>query len=270
MSAAADGELWNETAADVEEPEEFSSEEFLKKVLDFFHELDQPVRVGFFGTQGSGKSSLITTIANALSPSVQVRIDMSVASARACNNLRVTKRVKDYSIREQLILVDTPGFSQHDHKEMPFEKVLDGVIRDGMSLSKDVGPTRRIAPMHAVVLVVDCMDVLGEDWDWIKEQLNDLIFLLVDKDVVPFIALNKCDRLQRGLRGDLANVFRYGVVQDRIARLSLDTGLPVNQILPTKAYHCECTRKPNVERLALFCLKEAIEANTHNLQQTSS
>eukprot|EP00475_Leptophrys_vorax_P028830 TRINITY_DN4196_c0_g2_i1.p1 TRINITY_DN4196_c0_g2~~TRINITY_DN4196_c0_g2_i1.p1 ORF type:complete len:276 (+),score=41.30 TRINITY_DN4196_c0_g2_i1:31-828(+) len=265
MSAAAgEGEHWDEREEEIEEPEGFSSDEFLQELLEFFNSLGQPVRIVFFGTRGSGKSSLITTITNALSPATQVRIEKSVAPARASKEC-VTKCVKYCSVREHVILVDTPGFSPEDLKDTPFDKVIDGVIGDGMSLTEAVGHKKKDSPVpvDAVILVVDCMDVIGEGWDWINEQLNSLISQLMDRDVVPFIALNKSDRLQRGLRRDLANVFRHGVVQDRIARLSLDTGLPVNQILPTKSYHCEWTRKPDVERLALFCLKEAIEANVH-------
>lgn len=275
MSAAASTVVLephlNERPEEVEEPEGFDSDEFIEEHVQFFSNLKEPVRVAFFGTRGSGKSSLITTIANALSSLRQLQ--KSVAPSRASKEC-VTKCVKYYQIHEKIILVDTPGFSQDDQKETPFEKILDCVIGDGMSLREFVGYKKKDRysegpeAIDAVILVVDCMDVIGDGWEWVNTQLNSLISLLMDRGIVPFIALHKINKL-RLKDGDLPHVFRFEAVQDMIARLSSDTGLPVNQILPTKAYHCEWTRKPNVERLALFALKEVVEANVQKLEEST-
>jgi hypothetical protein len=78
------------------------------------------------------------------------------------------------------------------------------------------------------------------------------------------LALNKIDLVDQRLwdsEEGLSNVFKSVEVRKRMHLVHQETGLPINQIFPVKSYDSEMDRDLDVEKLALLCLREVIEAN---------
>eukprot|EP00475_Leptophrys_vorax_P039635 TRINITY_DN718_c0_g1_i1.p1 TRINITY_DN718_c0_g1~~TRINITY_DN718_c0_g1_i1.p1 ORF type:complete len:282 (-),score=63.89 TRINITY_DN718_c0_g1_i1:54-899(-) len=258
MSAA--NEEWDE----IDEPEDLEKDEFLSDLLQFFKDLKQPVRIVTFGPFGAGKSAFINTAATALSTSKRI---LKIAMSRDSSE-HVTKSIRYYPCpgpEGNVILVDIPGFSDENYRQNQFEKILDGLLIDGMSPADAaiVSHKKRSGdapvPIDAVILVVDSVDIVGNTP--VIDRFNEIITMLMDRGLVPMIALNKMDKVHQGSKAALGQVYRDDTVRRRILQVSKETGLPVNQIFPVKSYYNEFKRRSDVEKLVLFCLKETIEAN---------
>eukprot|EP00475_Leptophrys_vorax_P021741 TRINITY_DN2952_c0_g1_i3.p1 TRINITY_DN2952_c0_g1~~TRINITY_DN2952_c0_g1_i3.p1 ORF type:complete len:304 (+),score=69.14 TRINITY_DN2952_c0_g1_i3:126-914(+) len=258
MSAA--NEDWDDRIEDFEEPEDLERDEFLAELLQFFKDLKRPVHIVTFGPFGAGKSAFINTGVTALSQGKKiVKPAISFASSE-----HVTKCVKYYP-SGNVVFVDVPGYSEDNYRHNQFEKILEGVLTHGMgipqtpvSYKKKAGDAPAV-PIDAVILVVDGVDIVGNNA--VIQRLNEIITLLMDRGLVPMIALNKMDKVHLGSKAELGKFYRDVAVRKRILQVSEETGLPINQIFPVKSYHREFNRRADIEKLVLFCLKETIEAN---------
>jgi hypothetical protein len=87
--------------------------------------------------------------------------------------------------------------------------------------------------------------------------------MFLERKMTPFIALNKIGNILSDpvLEDGLGDVFIALEVKQRIYDLHMETGLSVNQIFPVKSYTYEKDREMDVEKLALLCLQEVIQAN---------
>eukprot|EP00475_Leptophrys_vorax_P038772 TRINITY_DN6907_c0_g1_i1.p1 TRINITY_DN6907_c0_g1~~TRINITY_DN6907_c0_g1_i1.p1 ORF type:complete len:384 (-),score=96.63 TRINITY_DN6907_c0_g1_i1:134-1285(-) len=254
----------------LETPDGFDTQEFMDDLLLFFKNLRRRVNVVVFGAFGSGKSALLSTMLTALRN--QKRILKGIAPNRSDSH-HVTTCLRKFEAG-MVNLLDCWGFSDENFAHSQVHHILDGALSDGNSMHDAVQrkPKKSLAgaaasndreceEVNAVIIVVDAVDFV--DNESLIARLNSLIGLLLDRDLVPMIALNKVDKLQLGVKNNLGQVFRYASVRSRILKISQETGLPVNQVFPVKSYECEYSRKLDIEKLALFCLRETIEANVN-------
>jgi ribosome biogenesis GTPase A len=244
-------------------PRGFESVGYIKKQKKFFKTLKREVNVAVFGPFGAGKSALITTWATALSR--KKRILKGIAPSRA-NGDHVTKELSKIETEMKVNLLDCWGYSDDNFKPSTVERIMDGYIKPGTNMfdtsagKKGKGQETAGDTIDAVVLVVDAQDILG--FESVLNKLNELIALLLDRQMTPFIALNKIDTVDPDtLRDDLGSVFKSNKVKSRIFAVHQETGLSVNQIFPVKSYSTEWDREEDVEKLALLCLQEAIQSN---------
>jgi putative ribosome biogenesis GTPase RsgA len=244
-------------------PRDFRSPTYLKRLQLFFKSLRKTVNVIVLGPYGSGKSSLVTTLATSLSKKDKILKGIAPAMAVSDHVTTALKKIRSGKVN----IYDCWGFSEDNLTDREVERILDGIIKDGTSMheaaqrkSKHQVQVSDDEVIHAAILVVDAVDIVGNDS--VLKRTNGLIRLLNEKGMTPMIALNKIDLVDQNLIGEgLKNVFKSVKARERMHLVHLETGLSVNQIFPVKSYDSEWDRDPDVEKLALLCLKEVIEAN---------
>jgi ribosome biogenesis GTPase A len=250
-------------------PRGFSEKTYIRKLRRYFRNLKKRVNIVVFGPYGAGKSAVITTWATALSN--KKRILTGIAPSRN-HNYHVTTSLNKIETDTMVTLLDCWGYSDENFKTAQVEKILDGIIKAGTGMhdtavgKKGKGETSsEDEVVHGAVLVIDAQDFVG--FGSVVDKLNELISLLLERGMTPIIALNKIDSVDPELEGRLGEVFSSNKVKGRIFAIHQETGLSINQIFPTKSYSDERSREEDVEKLALLCLKEVIQANVEDAEE---
>jgi signal recognition particle receptor subunit beta len=234
--------------APIRAPNAFHSPHYLNDLQAYFdHHLDESINIVIFGEQGSGVSSFANTLGTALlKKEVTLRFSNSPISGVQVGNLTIARISPTVTEAEEIL---TEVVRQEEKQRS----------KHTMELEKESFDSKAEPPLDAYVVLVDASKIADERYvKRIGAMVKQPRFGM---RIHPVIALNKIDLIDPLLLESMGKAFESVQVRKAMLAVKEATGLPLRRIIPVKSYDSEWERSEDVEKLALLCLKEAMEVN---------
>jgi len=233
----------------------------------------------FLGRMGAGKSSLLNSIASAITGEYTVLAPFRASLETVTQQLTMHTIVRNKKREPQITITDIYGWNEINYKNSELGYILDGYIKSGYNppasgfMPSQLKPLFRKKPtfndkIHAVIIVVS-VSTIGSTVE--RSILNTFYKYLTDRGYQPCFVLTNVDRLpDEVLIGKNENVLDSGIVEATLQNFSRLTEIPRASILPVINYQGPYVytqgRDYIIEMLVLTALSNALQNAKHFLE----
>jgi len=217
-----------------------------------------------FGEFGAGKTSLMLTILSALKGSlVMAHPQLGVIGGGQGHASTTYRRI---DVTPKISFLDSWGCSPTNYANDEFRQIITGKFPLGTEMDTKLkytqlndGATSDQLQPDAVFFFIT--QALVEDSSYMERLKKFKSILQTDRpEINPYIILSKIDEIDPKLRGNPD--INDDLVQDKIIRVSAETGVPEMHIFPVLSYKIERESSEVIDRFALDLLNTAIEGAT--------
>lgn len=223
----------------------------------------------FLGRMGAGKSSLVDSMASAVTGQYTVLAPFRVSLETVTQTYKMYPLTRSKSREPQICIYDVYGWSETNYKNLELGCMLNGQMKAGYTetvsgfMQEKNNPHYRTNPtyndkIHGVIVVVSAATV-GSTAE--MKKLNEFYGHLTSRGYQPIFVLTKVDRLpDEVLIGHNERVFDSGIVDATLDIFSDLSSIPRASVLPVINYQGPYVQGPDyvIEMLALNALKAAV------------